>query len=66
MKLLVGIFDSMIAFPIHFMYQFNEGPVPFPAILVLSPKVESRLVFKGQFFILIPDLASDLAYVAKL
>ena len=42
----------------------SKGPVTFPTIIVLSPKVRSNLVSIVQFFVLIPNLASDLPYVA--
>ena len=53
-----------------FFFKYNnkgvisKGPVTFPTIVVLSPKVESNEVIVFQFFMLIPNLASDLSYVA--
>jgi hypothetical protein len=41
----------------------TQGPVTIPTIAVLGRKVRSNLVFKVQFFVLIPNLASDLPYV---
>ena len=35
-----------------------------PTIVVLGPKVESNLVSIVQFFVLIPNLAFDMPYVA--
>ena len=45
-------------------WPFFKGPVTFPTIVVLGPKVESTVVSIIQFFVLIPNLASDLPYVA--
>jgi hypothetical protein len=42
----------------------DKGPVTIPTIVVLGRKVESNLVSIVQFFVLIPNLASDLPYVA--
>ena len=42
-----------------------KGPVIFPAIVVLGPKVESRLVCTlSPVFVLIPNSAPDLVYTA--
>jgi hypothetical protein len=41
-----------------------KGPVTLPTFVVLSQKVRSNLVSIVQFFVLIPNLASDLPYVA--
>ena len=41
-----------------------KGPVTFPTFVVLGPKVESNVVSIVQFFVLIPNLASDLPYIA--
>ena len=43
---------------------FFKGPVAFPTIVVLGQKVRSNVVSIVQFFVLIPNLASDLPYVA--
>ena len=45
-------------------YSLSKGPVPFPTIIVLGPKFESNAVSIVHFFVLIPNLASDLPYVA--
>jgi hypothetical protein len=41
-----------------------KGPVTFPTNIVLGPKVESKVVPIVQFIVLIPNMASDLPYVA--
>ena len=41
-----------------------KGPVSFPTVVVLGQKVRSNVVSIVQFFVLIPNLASDLPYVA--
>ena len=41
-----------------------KGPVTFPTIVVLGPKVRSNLISIVQFIVVIPNLASDLPYVA--
>jgi hypothetical protein len=41
-----------------------KGPVTLPTVVVLGQKVRSNLVSIVQFFVLIPNLASDLPYVA--
>ena len=40
------------------------GPVTFPTIVFLGPKVESNVVSIVQFFVLITNLALDLPYIA--
>ena len=40
-------------------YLGNKGPVTLPTIVVLGQKVRSNLVSIVQFFVLIPNLASD-------
>jgi hypothetical protein len=44
--------------------EFWKGPVTIPTIAVLGQKVRSNLVSINQFFVLIPNMASDLPYVA--
>ena len=44
-------------------YEHKEA-VTFPTIVVLGPKVRSNVVSIVQFFVLIPNLASDLPDVA--
>ena len=44
-----------------FLESFSKGLVTIPTIVELGHKVRSNLV---QFFVLIPNLASDLPYVA--
>ena len=46
------------------LYQIGKGPVTLPTIVVVGQKVRSNLVSIVQFFVLIPNLASDLPYVA--
>ena len=48
------------------LYQLSvyKGPVSFPTVVVLGQKVRSNVVSIVQFFVLIPNLASDLPYVA--
>ena len=46
------------------IYLILKGPVTLPTIVVLGQKVRSNLVYIVQFFVLIPNLASDLPYVA--
>ena len=41
-----------------------KGAVTFPTIVVLGPKDRSNVVSIVQFFVLIPNLAPDLPYVA--
>jgi hypothetical protein len=48
----------------HLHHTNSKGPVTFPTIVVLGQKVGSNLVSIVQFFVLIPNLASDLPYVA--
>ena len=43
---------------------YDKGPGTFPTIIVLGRKVESNEVSVVKFFVLIPNLASDLPYVA--
>jgi hypothetical protein len=49
---------------INYYFRLNKGPVTFPTIVVLGPKVKSNLVSVVQIFVLIPNMASDLPYVA--
>ena len=42
----------------------HKGPVTIPTIVDLGQNVRSNLVFIVQFFVLIPNLASDLPYAA--
>ena len=44
----------------------TEEPVIFPTIVVLNPKVKSNVVSIVRFFVLIPNLATDLPYVAYI
>ena len=46
------------------LHTHSKGPVTLPTIVVLGQKVRSNLVSIVQFFVLIPNLASDLPYVA--
>ena len=48
----------------EFIAPTQKGPVTIPTIAVLGRKVRSNLVSINQFFVLIPNLASDLPYVA--
>ena len=41
-----------------------KGPVTIPTIEVLGRKVRSNLVSIVQFFVVIPNVASELPYVA--
>ena len=42
----------------------HKGPVTIPTIVVLGSKVESNVVFIVHFFVLTPNLSSDMPYVA--
>ena len=50
----------------HVFFNIFKGPLTFSTIVVVGPKVERNVVSLVQFFMVIPNLASDLPYVAFL